>query len=41
MNYNEVVENLRRGRNQNDNGIKVSVLDNPTYRNNWSRFEEV
>jgi hypothetical protein len=39
MNYNEVVENLRRDRNQNDNAIKVSVLDNPTFRNNWSRFE--
>ena len=40
MNYNEVVENLRRDRNHNDNAIKVSVLDNPAFRNNWSRFEE-
>lgn len=39
MNYTEVVKNLRRDRNQNDNAIKVSVLDNPTFRNNWSRFE--
>lgn len=39
MNYYEVVENLRRGRNQNDNAIRVSVLDNPAYKNNWSRFE--
>lgn len=40
MNYNDVIQNLRRDRNQNDNAIKVSVLDNPAYRNNWRRFEE-
>lgn len=39
MNYNEVIDNLRRDRNQNDNAIKVSVLNNPAYKNNWSRFE--
>jgi hypothetical protein len=39
MNYKEVIDNLRRDRYQNDNAIKVSVLDNPAYKNNWSRFE--
>lgn len=40
MNYNEVIDNLRRHRNQNDNAIRVSVLDNPVFKNNWNRFDQ-
>ena len=38
MNYKEVIENLRRNVNEDDNAIKVGVLDNPMFRNKWERL---
>lgn len=40
LNYDEVIKNLRRELNYNDNAIPVNVLDFSEYKNNWDRFNE-
>lgn len=39
LNYNDVLQNLRRTLEENDNAVRTNVLDNPLYRNMWSRFD--
>ena len=38
LNYSEVLMNLRRRADYNDNALKTNILDNPVYRNSWNRF---
>jgi hypothetical protein len=39
LNYNDVIMNLRRTLEENDNAVRTNVLDNPLYRNMWCRFD--
>lgn len=39
LNYNDVLQNLRRTLEENDNAVRTNVLDDPLYRNMWSRFD--
>lgn len=39
MSYTDVVKNLRRKSNENDNALKVSILDNVKFKNRWKRLE--
>jgi hypothetical protein len=39
LNYTDIIANLRRKKALNDNAIRTNVLDDPLFRNMWSRFE--